>query len=419
MSDKKFTSATLGMSAAALQQQLSKNLGLPSVNTTHKKPRIPNETRRERNRKFHARDSHDQRTENASITMTSTKRAGATKRIFAPPYCDLLGEERVIIRPPLPNLAQRLNLVMPPPKELSGDDWNRVRAEAAARVSAQGPSTSAAASDESLCPICLCEFGLRSQILLSCSHTFHQCCLQTYERHVGKRVCPICRLQEYQGLRINDGAILYQNAMATRIQAVWRGFRCRKLLEKKGKLPHAILHTMCLNRMAAVTSRLTKITQSNTTDIGQFLDALSVSSTNCKAVINLAYRRATQKKLTNEHWDGILKFAQQRNRFRGECAICMSAFRTPSKCTKHDLSLVVFSSKSKSNKSPSEDGEQLVQSIADGPATVISECVLLSCTHVFHRQCLDALERYTFGDAFSTCPICRASYQRRGLYLTK
>ncbi|XP_078661910.1 RING finger protein 32-like [Branchiostoma floridae x Branchiostoma belcheri] len=39
--------------------------------------------------------------------------------------------------------------------------------------------------------------------------------------------------------------------------------------------------------------------------------------------------------------------------------------------------------------------------------------VLLSCSHVFHRTCLEAFEEFAVGEGKFVCPVCRSSYQKR------
>lgn len=304
----------------------------------------------------------------------------------------------------------------------SDADWKCIRSAAAARVQDASSAALATTSCEQMCPICMCNFGLRAQILLSCSHSFHQSCLRSYERHVEKRVCPLCRHQEYQGLRVNDGAIWHHHAMATRIQAMWRGYKCRQYLESRGQLSRPVQQKHCLHRMAAVSSQITQLTQSKTAEIRHFLDSISISTANCKAVISAAHRRVTQKAISEERWSSVLTTAQQRYRSHGECAICMTSFRLPDGYTD-----VAFLPKQIS-QSPKSSGAASL-SVAQAPMGCTGslkvcsdpklERVLLSCTHIFHKQCLDALERYTFGDTLSTCPICRANYQRKSLHFTR
>lgn len=59
------------------------------------------------------------------------------------------------------------------------------------------------------CLLCL-------QVLLSCSHVFHQQCLASFERHMRVKACPLCRKAWYQQLIISDAAEAYRHTCATR-----------------------------------------------------------------------------------------------------------------------------------------------------------------------------------------------------------
>ena len=74
--------------------------------------------------------------------------------------------------------------------------------------------------DECLCPICLEEFRTGEQVILSCSHVFHEACLTSFEafqasQHASRvqgqaeggtaaayeRACPVCRRAKYEKKR--------------------------------------------------------------------------------------------------------------------------------------------------------------------------------------------------------------------------
>ena len=42
---------------------------------------------------------------------------------------------------------------------------------------------------------------------------------------------------------------------------------------------------------------------------------------------------------------------------------------------------------------------------------------VLSCCHVLHTSCIEAMERYSMDHSLLLCPLCRASYQRTLLVL--
>ncbi|RXN17337.1 RING finger 32 isoform X1 [Labeo rohita] len=69
---------------------------------------------------------------------------------------------------------------------------------------------------------------LMVQVLLSCSHVFHKVCLKSFEKFSGRKSCPMCRTEQYETRVIYDGARLYREKCAVRIQAFWRGYLVRK-----------------------------------------------------------------------------------------------------------------------------------------------------------------------------------------------
>ncbi len=89
------------------------------------------------------------------------------------------------IKQPQLTLAQARGLVPAPRLPLTEQQWQAVEAVAHNRL---GSAFAAAVRDrEALkapdaCSICLQPFGLREQVLLSCSHLFHRRCLDSLER---------------------------------------------------------------------------------------------------------------------------------------------------------------------------------------------------------------------------------------------
>ncbi|KAL4427333.1 hypothetical protein ABPG77_003242 [Micractinium sp. CCAP 211/92] len=84
------------------------------------------------------------------------------------------------------------------------------------------------------CAICLRPFRADAQVLLSCSHTYHERCLASLERFARQKggsaapACPLCRAAAYEKRRIDDAQSLWRHACAARIQAAWRGLQARR-----------------------------------------------------------------------------------------------------------------------------------------------------------------------------------------------
>lgn len=86
---------------------------------------------------------------------------------------------------------------------------------------------------ENVCSICLEDFRLTPQTILSCSHVFHMNCLQSFERHNKIVACPICRRKDYEKKVIDEGIRVFTMKCIIRIQANIRGSRCRKQLYER------------------------------------------------------------------------------------------------------------------------------------------------------------------------------------------
>jgi hypothetical protein len=89
-------------------------------------------------------------------------------------------------RPEL-TLAQRYNLVARPPEPLTEQQWAEAHAASKQR-----------ADNHTECSICRDEFKADDQVLLSCSHVFHERCIKSFERFAREKCCPICRSAAYQ-----------------------------------------------------------------------------------------------------------------------------------------------------------------------------------------------------------------------------
>lgn len=175
-----------------------------------------------------------------------------------------------------PTLAQRLRLVASPAR-LTPQQWEEAHAASLRRGDSRCE-----------CAVCLQPFRQQPQVLLSCSHVFHQACLASFEAYAGVRSCPLCRCQAYQKRHVQDGARwvlrwqptgccppllvgplsatcgrrvcgrpsappppsrFYREACATRIQAAWRDYRARRqfaVLRDQVPPNHPVLRRRCV-----------------------------------------------------------------------------------------------------------------------------------------------------------------------------
>ena len=112
-------------------------------------------------------------------------------------------------------LAQKLGIVSRPKDRLTEPEWTRVKNQSMERCTEK-------------CPICCEPFTREEQILLSCSHVYHRSCLESYEKHVFKKSCPICRTQDYEKRLLFEGKRAFYNKCAIKIQKTFRMWRIRK-----------------------------------------------------------------------------------------------------------------------------------------------------------------------------------------------
>ncbi|KAM9826938.1 RING finger protein 32 [Neosynchiropus ocellatus] len=271
--------------------------------------------------------------------------------------------------PPLLTLAQRMGLLPAPPERLSEDAWSQVKIRSVQESESEHP-----------CAICKEAFHLQPQVLLSCSHVFHRACLQSFERFSRRKCCPMCRTEQYETRVIHDGARLYRNRCATRIQACWRGHTARKRYRE-------IRKTLCpedkRQRWKILEQKLQELNdclvRNFHTDTDAFLSEIDQSLSSSRRVFQQLERKYRPEP-KEEDWARIQ--SQVMSRGVWECPICLTAL-----CSLPD---------------PAAEGSSHGQ----------RRTALLSCSHLFHQHCLDALESFA-GASRPSCPLCRSVYCRR------
>ncbi|GBF88451.1 hypothetical protein Rsub_01164 [Raphidocelis subcapitata] len=150
------------------------------------------------------------------------------------------------------SLAQRCGLAPRPPPLLTDDEWRAVRARYLERELANEPGSCRGGSPgtadavrpapDACCPICWEPFREGPQLLLSCSHSFHEVCLAAWAHSRGggsdavaataTHSCPLCRAAHYQARRIADAADAWRALCIVRIQAAARGWLARRQFDR-------------------------------------------------------------------------------------------------------------------------------------------------------------------------------------------
>ena len=243
-------------------------------------------------------------------------------------------------------------------------------------------------------------------MILSCCHVFHETCLASFERYIGKekRFCPLCRFQLYDKNITNIGIVASKRAASTLIASHWRSWSERKRFRRSLRLYYernvgTDSETELQLRKQFYSKELQyiggKIEKEIKTKVESVDDILGKSSCalqkNRQAFQELSERKMNAVPLSN-NWDTILRAALERNDSgNAECVVCFG---------KTMLGSFPFGSK---NKQKSK-----------------SSLVLLSCSHVFHSKCIKSLENFNSmnnDEAQHICPVCRLPYDKLELVL--
>lgn len=236
--------------------------------------------------------------------------------------------------PPTLTLAQRMGLAAAPEPALTASEWDAIAAMSRAREVSHAP-----------CIICHEPFGTEKQVLLSCGHTFHRQCLRSWERHSKSRCCPVCRKLHYRKRAIDDGANLYREECAIRIQAAARGVRARRASARALRhLNPARRRRYCADRLGGLSDALVGRLDAAHSAVDQLFAEIDSS---------VAASRALLGSRGADDWAAAETAARERG--FGDCPVCLN---------------------------PCAEGELLT---------------LLSCSHVFHRRCLASFEVRTRG----------------------
>lgn len=312
------------------------------------------------------------------------------------------------------SLAERLGLAESPPAPLTESQWQTV-------------SETHAIRNKSLpvdCSICHESIGVDPQVLLSCTHSFHLNCLESFEKFTCKAVstpakfqlcCPLCRQSRYQKRIVYDNLILCRNWAATRIQACFRGYVARRAYAQY-RATHKPKHPLLLkkyiaNKMAALTLKLDATSKQKHTELADKFGLLKLQLGQQSAITDAILADAklsklsgalAQAKLTGS-WK--LKFDKAiKSHGQDDCPICLKPLI------------------------------KLRNAATEGALNLS----LLDCGHLLHSFCIAAFELYISEDSALSmlempssnetlinvlqqpkvrrkCPICRAFYSRRNV----
>ena len=142
----------------------------------------------------------------------------------------------------------------PKVEALPQSDWDRIEGQLEGRKDA-------------FCPICMCAFSEGREVLLSCSHMFHQACLSAFEKFMksDERCCPICRTSRYQKKITRQGSKAYAVLCVVKLQARIRGhlarsrfYLSRKTYYQSGQGDRRLRERFYHREMASITDKISK-----------------------------------------------------------------------------------------------------------------------------------------------------------------
>lgn len=284
------------------------------------------------------------------------------------------------------SLAQRLGLVQAAPEPISKDKWENIEKAAQIRY-----------GKDSMCPICLCEFKTDEQMILSCSHVFHKTCFESFEKHTRVKACPICRKQNYDKRKTNYGSITYITKCVIKIQKLWRGYSGRKFFfEIHCKNPEYLPRIIKLKKRL-ISYRLMKV--------GRKVDRTMKMKT--KATEDFIQKMEENIKNNNEN---IEKQIANIYHYNEENKLQVRDL-LPQKKSPQIIGKKWHEIKEKSLKLCGNECTICLSTLFPN-----KNLYLLSCSHIFHTQCIESLERYSLTGK-NLCPLCRTEYEKVAMKL--
>lgn len=308
------------------------------------------------------------------------------------------------------------------------------------------------------CAICLRPFRTEHQVLLSCSHTYHERCLASLERFAQQAgsaaapACPLCRAAAYEKRRIDDAQRLWRHACAARIQAAWRGLQARRSYRALRRLlppKHPVLRRRwAVEALGDAAAPLVAGVESGAAEVDALFAELNATSAAAGAVFQQLSARfpmyepavaaggSVQPSTAINSQDAPLQ-AQAGSRADGSPgagkALCLAPMQQHdweaaiARCLGRDeqpecaICLIPLGQQCSSGAGSRGCSTGRGSVSKGGKHTNIQSqrlagIAVLSCSHAYHADCLSAFEAFAVSSDLPTvCPCCRAAYARMDL----
>lgn len=253
-----------------------------------------------------------------------------------------------VLPPAKPNgrltLAQKMGLVPPPPPKPTDADWKMIESRAVLR-------TDYKRMDDSRCSICLEPFYQtmnQGQVILSCSHVFHELCFKQFEKLIRYQqrsegdyasnilACPECRQTHYHKRCYYAGKALAQRSAIIKIQSAIRGYLTRKqYLKMRIKLDAKFRETFIRQRLASLSSAWEAYLRYRDAERERIMSSIDAKKQEALAAyltesdwINIIDKRIKADKLAHcEKQLNHLHTSEGQDEEYNECPICMEQIR--------------------------------------------------------------------------------------------
>lgn len=270
------------------------------------------------------------------------------------------------------------------------------------------------------CAICMDSFRAETQVILSCSHVFHQACLASFERFSGRATCPLCRSVDYEKRLFAEGRKNWERLCTIKLQAVWRGHCGRKiwnhLLDTVVPTDPAKRRDFFARRMGKLTTKLLSALDENDDE----LESLFAESEQALSVSRNVFR--SQPASHAGHLGGETSTADRWAALRLDMEGQPAA---PAPAAREDDDGVDWAKVEAAALGRDDQDCAICLGDLGGPD---KQKALTSCSHLFHAQCLKSFERFATAvsadrhrqtlEADPTpdlpkCPCCRTEYTTR------
>lgn len=285
-------------------------------------------------------------------------------------------------------LAEKMGLVEAPPPPPSETEWQHAVSKSLHRHDC--------GRECAICQVAFVASSDTAQVILSCSHVYHETCIKQFEKFVRKSgadvSCPICRAPKYHKRIHYEGKAQVQNHAASRIQALVRGVQQRRrYLAMRIRANPQFRVDYAVEQLRTISDAYVIRAAAREKQVDRFLEDL-----------DLTRQKAIADMYSDDDWQGIREKILSRHDSL-ECPICMGT---------------IDAAQESSGQQQQQRSEPLPQAY------------MLSCAHCFHGPCITSFEKFAAAAlkgsdttpptemmilSIPRCPVCRAGYAKRSL----